>query len=397
MTPSPAGPRSRRTLAGLALVGLSGAWNAGNVGPVANEIADEFDLSLAVVGLLAGTFFLGPVVLGLLVAAQIGERVGLVVALRGACATLVLGNLIFALTPVFVGLAVGRVLPGLAYSLILVLGAVWAREAGGAFLLGVFGASIMFGIALALLVGSALSDLDVDWRVGFVVSAALGAVAFATVPAKAQVPPPDQQSIVGFLAAAVRHARVYRLALLFMSIYGVSLILSTWLVQYLFDDGGLTKILAGLAAFLLFALSALTRIFGARLQQRGVPHLVLGGALVLAAIGLAALVLDPVEATAFASVVLLALGLGVPYATALIEAQQLAPSAPSGPVALMTFVGLVPPIVAIPIIGHALDNGEGALAFGILAAFLVVATLLNLRRTGIPVRPRPRPQRAVTR
>ena len=46
---------------------------------------------------------------------------------------------------------------------------------------------------------------------------------------------------------------------------------------------------------------------------------------------------------------------------------------------------LVPPIIAIPIIGHALSRGEGPLAFGILAAFLVLATLANLRRTGIPL------------
>jgi predicted MFS family arabinose efflux permease len=297
---------------------------------------------------------------------------------------LIAGNLLFALTPVFAGLAVGRILPGLAFALINALGAVWARDSGGVRLLGIFGASIQLGIALALLTGSALSDLDVDWRLGFVISAALGAAAFVAIPRGAEEPPTSPER-AGFLRAALRHARVYRLALLFVSIYGVPLTLSAWLIAYFSFDGDLTKTVAGAASFLLFGLSAVMRIFGARLQERGVPHVLLGGALGVAAIGLAAITFEPVVAVAFASVVLLAFGFGVPYATALAEAQDLYPEAPSEPVALMTLAAMIPPIVAIPVVGQALSNGDGDLAFGVLAAFLVLATLANLRPTGIPL------------
>ncbi len=51
----------------------------------------------------------------------------------------------------------------------------------------------------------------------------------------------------------------------------------------------------------------------------------------------------------------------------------------------MTFVALIPPVAVIPLIGHAIANGDGDIAFGILALFLVGATLANLRRTGIPL------------
>jgi hypothetical protein len=185
--------------------------------------------------------------------------------------------------------------------------------------------------------------------------------------------------------AAWRHARVYRLALLFISIYGVPMMLSAWLIEFLQREGDVATSLAGVVAFLLFGLSAGIRVLGAQLKQRGVPHGVLGGTLALAAIGMALLAFEPVEAAAFAAVVLIATGFGVPYATALTEAQRLYPPAPGEPVALMTFAALVPPIVTIPIIGHALAAGEGPLAFGLLAAFLVVATLANLRPTGIPL------------
>ncbi len=376
---------SPRVTLAVGLVGLSGAWNAGNVGPVASEIAAHFDVSLAVVGLLAGTCFLGSSVVGLLFAAQLGERTGLVRGLRIACVTLAAGNLIFALSPAVPGLVIGRILPGLAFASVNTLGAVWARDSGGIRLLGVFGASIQLGIALALLLGSALSDLGVDWRVGFVISAALALAAYLAIPAGAEAASLGQPRRGGFLVAALRRARVYRLALLFVSIYGVPMILSAWLIEYLGREGDVEKTAAGALAFVLFGLSAAVRILGARLQQRGVPHAILCGALGLAAVGIAGLTFDPVAAVAFAAVVLVALGFGIPYATALSEAQELYPDAPSEPVALMTLAAILPPIVAIPLIGHALSRGDGELAFAAVACFVVIAALANLRRTGIPV------------
>lgn len=375
---------SRRVVLAVALVGLSGAWNAGNVGPVASEIAGEYDISLAVVGLLAGTCFLGSSVVGLLFAAQLGERTGIVRGLRIACATLALGNLIFALTPVFVGLVVGRILPGLAFALVNTLGAVWARNAGGLRLLGVFGASIQLGIALALLLGSALFDLGVDWRVGFLVSAALGVAAYVAIPSRVDAEAPVAGGS-GFLSAALRRVRVYRLALLFMAIYGVPMILSAWLIEYLGREGDVAKTVSGVLAFLLFGLSAAVRVLGAELQRRGIPHALLCGALGVSAVGIAAITFDPVAAIAFGSVVLVAVGFGIPYATALSEAQELYPEEPSEPVAMMTLLAMGPPIVAIPLIGHALARGDGEPAFALVAVFVLLAGLANLRRTGIPV------------
>jgi len=376
---------SFRVTAAVALIALSGAWNAGNVGPVASELATEFDVSLALIGALAGTLFFGANVLGLLFAAQLGEAIGLVRALRLACAMVLLGNLLFALTPVFAGLAVGRILPGLGFALTTTVGIVWARDVGGVRLLGVFGASIQLGIALALLTGSVLADAGVDWRVGFLISAALAALAFASIPPDAVSSPLPERRSQGFLRLAFRSARVYRLALMFISIYGVPMILGAWMIEYLSSEGDVSKTLAGLASFLLFGLSAAARAYGASLKQRGFGHAVLAGTLGLAAIGLAAIALDPVTAAAFAAAFLLAIGFGIPYATALTEAQDLYPEEPAEPLALMTLVALLLPIVVIPLVGHAISRGSGDIAFAALAMFLVVAAVANLRRTGIPL------------
>jgi predicted MFS family arabinose efflux permease len=382
---SNSGRLGARLVLAVALIGLSGAWNAGNVGPVASEIAADFDVSLAVIGLLSGTLFLGSAVIGLMFAAQIGERTGVVRGLRLACALLIAGNLLFALSPWFAGLAVGRILPGLAFALLNVLGAVWARHAGGVRLIGVFGASIQIGIAGALASGSALSDLGVDWRVGFLISAALGAVALVAIPDGSAAAGP-QPHRAGFLRLAMRHARVYRLALLFISLYGVPMVLSAWLIEYLHLEGGVSTALAGAFAFVLFGVSAAVRLLGAHLQARGVPHAVLAAALAVAAIGMAALAVDPVAGIAIVSILALGFGFGVPYATMLTEAQELFPEAPSEPVALMTLLAFIPAAVVIPVVGHALSRGDGGIALGLLAAFIAIATVANLRRSGVPLR-----------
>lgn len=369
----------------IALLGLVGAWNGGNVGPVVEPIAAEFGVSLAVVGLLSGTCFLGAVMVGLLFAAPLGERTGIARGARIACALTVLGNLAFALAPALGGLLAGRVLVGLGFALANTIGAVWAREAGGLRLLGLFGASIQLGIALALLTGSALADAGVDWRVGFMISAGIAAAAYASVPSWAPALPAAASGERGFLRAAARHVRTYRLSLLFISIYGVPVILGAWLVEYLAREGDAATAVAGVAAFLLFALSAATRILGSQLKQRGAPHRLLTGALGLAAVGVAALALDPAIALAFGCVVVAALGFGIPYATALAEAQDLYPQAPAEPVALMTLFALAPATIAIPLFGHALSRGAGDVAMWAIAAFLLAAAAANLRPTGIPL------------
>jgi len=375
---------SFRVTAAVALIALSGAWNAGNVGPVASELASEFDVSLALIGTLAGTLFFGANVVGLIFAPKLGEATGLVRALRIACAMVFVGNLIFALTPVFAGLALGRIIPGLGFAITTTVGVVWARNVGGVRLLGVFGASIQLGIAMALLTGSVLADAGVDWRVDFLISAGLAALAYVSIPPDAvQAPLPERRS-TGFLRLALRSSRVYRLSLMFISIYGVPMILGAWLIEYLSSEGDVSKTLAGLASFVLFGLSAVARAGGARLAG-GPGHAVLSGTLGFAAVGLAAITFEPVAVAAFAGAVMLAIGFGIPYATALTEAQDLYPEEPAEPLALMTLVALLLPIVVIPLVGHAISRDSGDIAFGALAAFLVIATLANLRRTGIPL------------
>ena len=110
---SPAAPPTARlsvhAIAVIAFLGLSSAWNAGNVGPVASELAREFDTTLVTIGVLTGTVFFAGNLVFLAVAARVAERIGVITALRIACICTALGNVVLAVTPGAAGLAIRRV------------------------------------------------------------------------------------------------------------------------------------------------------------------------------------------------------------------------------------------------------------------------------------------------
>jgi predicted MFS family arabinose efflux permease len=82
---------------------------------------------------------------------------------------------VFAASPLFSGLLLGRVLVGLRAGFAFVVGPIMvARTSGGLRLLGLFGGAVTLSIALALEIGGVLQDVGLDWRIGFVISAIVG-------------------------------------------------------------------------------------------------------------------------------------------------------------------------------------------------------------------------------
>jgi hypothetical protein len=80
-----------------------------------------------------------------------------------------------------------------------------------------------------------------------------------------------------------------------------------------------------------------------------------------------------------AAVVLMGAGFALPYATMQVEAQWLLPSEPVAPTSFLTLIANAMPIAVIPLVGSALEAGHGERALLILAAFVAVAAVLNLR------------------
>lgn len=372
-------------VAGAVVSAAAASWAAGNIGPISAELAAEFDVSLGAVGLLSGTLFLGTSIVVLLLAPFVSERLGLVGALQLAAITVVAGNVLFAVAPSFGFLVGGRVLAGVGLALVSGLGPVYARQLGGLRAVGMFGAGIQLGIAGALLVGAVLVDLGAGWRVGIAVSALIGAMPLAFLRPGAAAAA-RHGHVPGFAQAAARSPWVFRLALMFVAIYGVPLVLAAWLVPYLTGpDGNVAHGIAGVLSFILFGVSAAGRFGGAALEQRGVRHSLLAVSLVLSAAGVFAIATEPAVGVALPATVAIGLGVAIPYAMMLASAQRLFPAEPEAPVAQLTLLALCFPVVVIPVLGAALDSGDGAIGFAALAGFLLLATVANLRPADRPV------------
>jgi predicted MFS family arabinose efflux permease len=136
------------------LLSFGASWNAGNVGPIVSPLADEFSVSLGAVGLLSGTLFFAGVALATFLGAELGRRVPLGIGLRMSCGLGATGNAMCALSPVFAGLAAGRLIAGLALGAAFLFGGAFARAVGGARLIGVFGVGVTLGVAIALALGA---------------------------------------------------------------------------------------------------------------------------------------------------------------------------------------------------------------------------------------------------
>jgi predicted MFS family arabinose efflux permease len=353
-------------------------WGAGNIGPVVAPLARSFHVSLAGVGLLSGTVYFASVMVATPLIVPLAARIGVVRSCALGAATMAAGHALFAASPVFAGLLLARVLVGIGCAAALIAGPVMARELGGMRLLGFFGGSISLGIAASLGLGSVLEDAAVSWRVGFVISAAVCILPLLWLPAPLKAPPvarPDRE----FIKAALRMGAIWRLLALFVAANGVPLIVGAWLVALLTREAGLGTAAAGALGFVVFGLTTAARPFGARVAQRERAYgRLAGGGSMLAAAGVLALALSRSLPLALVGVALMGIGFALPYAVMVDAAQRLFPDRATSTLALVQTGPNVIPMIAIPIVGSAIDSGQATAAFVVLAAFVALAGVTNL-------------------
>ena len=369
---------STRTALAIPVLGAGTGWNMGNIGPIVTPIAEEFSVSLAAVGLLSGGALFAALLMATFTSPWLMQRVGAANGARGVCLSIGLGNLILAASPAF-GVALGaRAIVGYGAGLAFIFGPSIARVTGGVRMLGVFGASVMAGIGLALLLGGILEDAGLDWRVQILIAALVGVLALPLLPRRVEVAKPSpQQSGLGRM---VRSGALWRLTILFMASLGVPTVVSAWLVYYLSVNGGESVATAGLLSFVVFAIATAVRVLGGRLDHRGMPRgALLGIAPLFAATGLAGLAIEPSLSIAIPAAVLMGAGFALPYASMFDQAQLLFPERPVSALSFAQLGANGGPIILIPLVGALLADGLPEVAWLMLAALVALGGLLNLR------------------
>lgn len=360
------------------LLGIGVGWGAGNVGAVVASLSRTFHVSLAGVGLLSGTVYFAAVMIATPFIVPLAARIGVVRASALGAAAMAFGHALFAASPVFAGLLLARVVVGIGCAAALIAGPVMARALGGMRLLGLFGGAITLGIAASLGLGSVLEDAAVSWRAGFVISAIVCVAPLLVLPAPLAAPPvalPDR----AFIAGALRMGAIWRLLALFVAANGVPLIIGAWLVAFLTRDADLGTGVAGGLGFVVFGLTTVVRPLGARLGagDRAYGKLA-GGGSVLAASGVLALAASRSLPLALIGVALMGVGFALPYAVMVDAAQRLFPDRATATLALVQTGPNVIPMIAIPLVGSAIESGHATAAFVLVAAFVALAGLVNL-------------------
>ncbi len=347
-----------RITVGVVLFAAGAGWTGGNVGPAVTQISHAFDVSLSTVGFLMTVFFAAIAVVTVF-APPLANHIGVGRTVVLACVLLGLGNAVFAASPLFSGLLLGRVLVGLGAGFAFVVGPMVARASGGLRLLGLFGGAVTLGIALALGIGGVLVALGLNWRIGFVISAVVGISALPVFSGRVPTTAPSRRSSTRFLSAALRSAPLWRLMLLFIHANGITLVVSTWLIHYLTEGGnGMSAWLAGLLGFFLFAVTTVMRPVGGRLAGSGFSATVLAGlSPLLAAAGLVGLAFDRSFVVALLWISLMGVGFALPYATMIDEAQRLFSNNPAAALAFLQTGPNLGPMVIVPLVGTSLDRG----------------------------------------
>jgi predicted MFS family arabinose efflux permease len=296
------------------------------------------------------------------------------------CVLSIVGNVIFALGDSVAVLAVGRVFAGLAFGLAAVFVPAYARSVGGVKLVGLFGAGLTLGVAGALLLGSILQGEGVDWRVAFWITAGLGAVALPILPnerVEVKRAPSEGHGLIG---EALSSQAWWRVQVLGITTLNVPLIVGAWLVHFLITGYGMSAAEAGGLSFALFGISAVMRDLAGRMTASGAsPSMLVIVGLAVGAGGLALLGVGDSTGVALVSIVLMGVGLSLPYPLYYDEAERVLPDRPIGSLGLMQVGAGIFPIPVIPAFGAALASGDADLAFAALAAFALLTLALNAR------------------
>ena len=377
---------ARRSIGVFVLALAITGWNCGNVGPVVGSLTRDFDIGLGEVGLLSGTFFFAGSAGGSLLGAALARRIRVLSGIWACCVLSIAGNVIFAVGDTVGVLAAGRVLAGLAFGLAAVFVPAYARVMGGVKMLGLFGAGLTLGVAASLFLGSILEGAGVDWRVAFVITAALAVIALPILPNEPVNVQRAASEGEGLAREALTNQAWWRVQLLGIATLNIPLIVGAWLVHYLITSVGLSAAGAGALAFILFGISAVMRDLAGRMTAAGAgPSMLVIVGLAVGAAGLVLLGESDSAAVALVAIVLMGVGLSLPYPLYYDEAERVLPDRPIGSLGLMQVGAGLFPIPVIPLFGAALASGDANLAFAALAAFAVLTLLLNARP---PVPPR---------
>ena len=373
---SNAGAIDKRGYIAACAIGIGSSWNITNVGPAADQVADHYGVAIAVVGFFTTAVFAAEFVsmstIGRLLGSWSARRLGIF-----AVALCIAANLLTLLGG-GLGLALAlRLLVGIGVGYGFVCGTVYVGQLGGTALhQGLYG-----GVSLAA-GGSAVAAVpplagSLGWEAPFIFAAVAGAATLPLIFLGREVRPSGGRREIPFVAL-LGDRRLIRFALIHSASFGLSIVLSNWVVNVLTEGGDYGEETAGLIGAAILVLGIFSRPGGGLLVhlRPARARALLVATVAFGAIGSLLLGLAPALPLAVLGSVLLGIASGAPFGALVDGITRVFPDSPGAAFAAMNTYALALIIVATPLVGVTLSlPGDGLIGFAAAAGFCLLAGL----------------------
>ena len=354
------------------IVAFAYSANYTNHAPLAPALMREFGFNNALAGFLTTGIFLthaGMQIPGGYLVDRFGSRRILLIALLWVAA----GNFLMAAAGAYWQLLFCKIFTGMGTGVCFVGGARYVHEGCAGPRLnvaqGFFGGSIQLGAGFVIFAVPQLYRLA-GWRATFLISAAMVLVAAVIWIVKAplvEFPPSPPGKFLAMLLAP----QLWLLGLFQMATFGMSVVVGSWVVVLLVKVMKVPVTRAGMIGSLVLLLGIVSRPLGGFLRQHIGIRPLFAGSLVMISVGCFLLLPSSISLiTALSAVILVGIGVGIPYAAMFSRAGKLFPGRAAAAMGFVNMLGIIMILGGAPLVGHLADlTGSFKTSFAVLAGF----------------------------
>jgi MFS family permease len=354
------------------IVAFAYSANYTNHAPLAVALMREFGFNNALAGFLTTGIFLthaGMQIPGGYLVDRFGSRRMLLIALLWVAT----GNLLMAGAAAYWQLLFCKIFTGIGTGVCFVGGARYIHEGCAGPRLhvaqGYFGGSIQLGAGFVIFAIPQLNRLA-GWRAAFLICAGMVIAAAIIWMAKAprvEFPPSPPGKFHEMLLAP----QLWLLGLFQMATFGMSVVVGSWVVVLLVKVMKVPATRAGMIGSLVLLLGIVSRPLGGALRQHIGIRPLMTGSLLMTALGCFLLLPSSISlTTALAAVILIGIGVGIPYSAMFSRAGALFPGRAAAAMGLVNMLGIIMILGGAPLVGHLADlTGSFKTSFAVLGGF----------------------------
>jgi nitrate/nitrite transporter NarK len=361
------------------IVAFAYSANYTNHAPLAAALMREFRFNNAMAGFLTTGIFLthaGMQIPGGYLVDRFGSRRMLLIALLWVA----LGNFLMAAAGAYWQLLFCKIFTGMGTGVCFVGGARYIHEGCAGPRLnvaqGFFGGSIQLGAGFVIFAVPLLYKLA-GWRATFLISAGMVLVAAVIWIAKSPLVE-FPASPPGKFHEMLLAPQLWLLGLFQMATFGMSVVVGSWVVVLLVKVMKVPATRAGMIGSLVLLLGIISRPLGGALRQHMGIRPLFAGSLVMTALGCFLLLPASISMiTALAAVVLIGIGVGIPYAAMFSRAGALFPGRAAAAMGFVNMLGIIMILGGAPLVGHLADlTGSFKTSFAVLGGFTLATCAL---------------------